>query len=126
MESPMVKILLVDDIEENLLALAGLLRRVDIEIHTAQSGARALDILLEYDFALAIIDIQMPDMNGFELAEYMRSTERTKRIPIVFVTAASDEVAHAFRGYELGAVDFLYKPLDSHTVRSKVNVFIEM
>lgn len=126
MESTLVKILLVDDIDENLLALAALLRRDDLEIYTAESGAEALDLLLQFDFALAIIDVQMPEMNGLELAEFMRSTERTRRIPIVFVTAASDEAGHAFRGYELGAVDFLYKPLDSHTVRSKVNVFVEM
>lgn len=126
MESVPVKILLVDDIRENLLALSALLRRDGLEIFTAESGSQALNILLEFDFALAIIDVQMPEMNGFELAEFMRSTERTKRIPILFVTASSDEAGHAFRGYELGAVDFLYKPLDSHTVRSKVNVFVEI
>ena len=126
MESGLVKLLLVDDIGENLLALAALLRRDDLEIYTALSGAAALDLLLEHDFALAIIDVQMPDMNGFELAEFMRSTERTKRIPIIFVTAGSGEPSHAFKGYESGAVDFLYKPLDSHTVKSKVNIFVEM
>jgi signal transduction histidine kinase len=126
MDSISVKILLVDDISENLLALEALLRRDDLTIHSARSGAEALDVLLKFDFALAIIDVQMPEMNGFELAEFMRSTERTKRIPIIFVTAASDEMHHSFRGYELGAVDFLYKPLDNHTVLSKVNVFVEM
>lgn len=126
MESTLVNVLLVDDIRENLLALAALIRREDIVVHTAQSGAEALSILLEFDFALAIIDVEMPEMNGFELAEFMRSTERTRRIPIVFVTAASDVTGYAFRGYELGAVDFLYKPLDTLTVCSKVNVFIEM
>ncbi|HEY3699144.1 MAG TPA: hybrid sensor histidine kinase/response regulator [Spongiibacteraceae bacterium] len=126
MGSAAVKILLVDDIGENLLALAALLRRDDLEIHSVTSGAAALDLLLEHDFAVAIIDVQMPGMNGFELAEFMRSTERTKRIPIVFVTAGSDEPSHAFKGYESGAVDFLYKPLDSHTVKSKVNIFVEM
>lgn len=126
MESASMNILLVDDVHENLLAMSALLRREDLSIHTALSGAEALNILLEFDFALAIIDVEMPEMNGFELAEFMRSTERTKRIPIVFVTAASSEVGYAFRGYELGAVDFIYKPIDSHTMCSKVNVFVEM
>ncbi len=121
-----VKILLVDDIAENLLALAAVLKSDDVDVHTASSGREALNLLLEFDFALALVDVQMPEMNGFELAELMRSTERTKRIPIIFVTAASDEAGHAFRGYESGAVDFLYKPLDNHTVRSKVNVFVDI
>jgi signal transduction histidine kinase len=120
------KILLVDDVRENLLALAALLQNNDIKVYTAESGAQALDLLLAVDFALAIIDVQMPEMNGFELAEFMRSTERTKTIPIIFVTAASQHAGHVFRGYESGAVDFLYKPLDSHTVHSKVKVFVDM
>lgn len=121
-----VKILLVDDVHENLLALAALLQSDDIAVYKADSGAKALDLLLEHDFALALIDVQMPEMNGFELAEFMRSTERTKRIPLIFVTAASQESEHAFRGYESGAVDFLYKPLDSLIVRSKVKIFVDM
>lgn len=121
-----VKVLLVDDLPENLVALEALIRGDDREIFRAGSGEEALSLLLEHDFALAIVDVQMPGMDGFELAEMMRGTERTRRIPIVFVTAAGREARYAFRGYESGAVDFLYKPLDPHAVRGKVNVFVEL
>jgi DNA-binding response OmpR family regulator len=82
--------------------------------------------MLEHEFALAILDVQMPGMDGFELAELMRGTERTRNIPIVFVSAAGRELNYAFKGYEQGAVDFLYKPLDPDAVRSKVNVFVTL
>ena len=121
-----VKLLLVDDLDENLVALEALIRAEGREIFCATSGEQALSLLLEHDFALAIVDVQMPVMDGFELAEMMRGTERTRRIPIVFVTAAGREANYAFRGYESGAVDFLYKPLDPHAVRGKVNVFVEL
>jgi signal transduction histidine kinase len=83
-------------------------------------------LLLEHEFALAILDVQMPGMNGFELAEVMRSTSRTRHIPIVFVSAAGRELDYAFKGYENGAVDFLYKPIDPGAVRSKVAVFVAL
>jgi signal transduction histidine kinase len=121
-----VKILLVDDIVENLTALEALLKQLDIEVFSTTSTTQALELLLAHDFALAMVDVQMPEMNGFELAEVMRSTERTRYIPIVFVTAGSAEASYAFKGYESGAIDFLYKPLDNHTVKSKVNVFINL
>ncbi|TFY99566.1 hybrid sensor histidine kinase/response regulator [Ramlibacter rhizophilus] len=121
-----VKILLVDDLEGNLVALQALLRADGREIHLARSGDEALSLMLEHEFALALVDVQMPGMNGFELAELMRGTERTRQIPIVFVTAAGRELNYAFRGYESGAVDFLYKPLDAHMVRSKVAVFVDL
>lgn len=124
--SPPAKVLLVDDLEGNLVALQALLRAGDREIHTARSGEEALSLMLEHEFALAMLDVQMPGMNGFELAELMRGTERTRHIPIVFVTAAGRELNYAFRGYESGAVDFLYKPLDTHMVRSKVAVFVDL
>ena len=123
---PRAKILLVDDLQENLVALGALLRGDDRELFTARSGDDALALMLEHDFALALVDVQMPSMNGFELAELMRGTERTRRIPIVFVSAAGRELNYAFRGYESGAVDFLQKPLDPHVVRSKVSVFIDL
>jgi len=82
-----VKCLLVDDVEENLLALAALLRREDVELLQARSGAEALELLLVHDVALALIDVQMPVMDGFELAELMRGAERTRHVPIVFITA---------------------------------------
>lgn len=120
------KLLIVDDLPENLLALEALIRREDRIVYKALSADEALSLLLQHEFAMAILDVQMPGMNGFELAELMRGTEKTKNIPIVFVSAAGRELNYAFKGYESGAVDFLYKPLDIHAVKSKVNVFVEL
>ncbi len=124
--SPDVNVLLVDDLQENLVALEALIRQPGRRIFTARAGEQALSLMLEHPFALAILDVQMPSMSGFELAELMRGTERTRSIPIVFVSAGGRELNYAFRGYEAGAVDFLYKPLDPHAVRSKVNVFVDL
>ncbi|MBM0108105.1 hybrid sensor histidine kinase/response regulator [Steroidobacter sp. S1-65] len=118
------RILLVDDIEENLVALEALLRRDDADIVTARSGTEALELVLQYEFALAFIDVQMPEMNGFELAEYMRGAERTKYIPIIFLTAGTGDANRVFRGYESGAVDFLFKPVDPTVLRHKTDTFI--
>ena len=82
-----VKCLLVDDVEENLLVLSALLRRDDVEILQARSGAEALELLLVHEVALALLDVQMPEMDGFELAELMRGSDRTRNVPIIFVTA---------------------------------------
>ncbi|EGF32074.1 two-component hybrid sensor and regulator [Oxalobacteraceae bacterium IMCC9480] len=121
-----IKVLIVDDLPENLLALSKIIEQDDRIIYQARSGVAALALLLEHEFALAILDVMMPGMDGFELAELMRGTERTRAIPIVFVSAAGKELNHAFKGYETGAVDFLYKPLDIAAVQSKVNVFVAM
>lgn len=120
------KLLIVDDLPENLQALAKIIEQDDREIYQATSGEAALGLLLEHDFALAILDVMMPDMNGFELAELMRGTEKTRHVPIVFVTAGGRELNFAFKGYETGAVDFLHKPLDIAAVKSKVNVFVSL
>jgi signal transduction histidine kinase len=120
------KLLIVDDLPENLLALEALIKREDRQVFKALSADEALSLLLENEFAMAILDVQMPGMNGFELAEMMRGTEKTKNIPIVFVSAAGRELNYAFKGYESGAVDFLHKPLDIHAVKSKVNVFVDL
>jgi signal transduction histidine kinase len=120
------KLLIVDDLPENLLALEALIKREDRIVYKAFSADEALSLLLQHEFAMAILDVQMPGMNGFELAELMRGTEKTKNIPIVFVSAGGRELNYAFKGYESGAVDFLYKPLDIHAVKSKVNVFVEL
>jgi len=120
------KLLIVDDLPDNLQALEALIRDEQHVVYRANSGDEALGLLLEHEFALAIVDVQMPGMNGFELAELMRGTERTRHIPIVFVSAAGRELNYAFKGYETGAVDFLYKPLDPDAVRSKVNVFVAL
>lgn len=120
------KLLIVDDLPENLLALEALIRGPGRAVYRATSAEEALALLLDHEFALAILDVQMPGMNGFELAELMRGTERTRHIPIIFVSAAGRELNYAFRGYESGAVDFLHKPLDPHAVTSKVNVFVDL
>ena len=123
---PDVNVLLVDDLQENLIALEALIRQPGRRTFQARSGDQALSLMLEHAFALAIVDVQMPGMNGLELAELMRGTERTRAIPIIFVSAAGREQNYAFRGYETGAVDFLHKPLDPQAVRSKVSVFVEL
>ena len=121
-----VKILVVDDRPENLLAIEGVLDRPDLTIVTATSGNEALGLVLEHTFALILLDVQMPGMDGFEVAELMRGSEKTRHIPIIFLTAISKEDAHVFTGYEKGAVDYLFKPLDPLILRSKVNVFVEL
>ena len=121
-----VKCLLVDDLEENLLALSALLRRDDVEILEARSGAQALELLLAHEVALAFLDVQMPDMDGFELAELMRGSERTRHVPIIFVTAGVRDQYRLFKGYDTGAVDFLYKPIDAHILKSKADVFFQL
>jgi two-component system sensor histidine kinase/response regulator len=127
MSSPSnVKILVVDDVEDNVHALTALLRRDAVEFLTATSGDEALELLLVHDVALAILDVQMPEMDGFELAELMRGSERTRHVPIIFVTAGSRDVQHVFRGYEVGAVDFLFKPIDPVLLGHKVTTFVAL
>ena len=123
---PRVKCLLVDDLGENLLALSKLVERDDVEVLSAHSGVEALEILLAHEVALALIDVQMPGMDGFELAELMRGSERTRAIPIIFVTAGIGDQSRVFKGYEAGAVDFLYKPIEPRVLRNKVDVFFEL
>lgn len=123
---PPVKFLIVDDREENLLAFSQILRREGLEIITVHSGCDALEALLIHDFALAIIDVQMPEMDGVQLAELMRSSERTQRVPIVLVTAGSRERERLFRGYEAGAVDYLYKPIEPLVLQNKAETFFEL
>lgn len=121
-----VSFLLVDDLEENLISLEALLRRDDLVLLKARSGDEALEILLRNDVALALIDVQMPGLNGFELAELMRGNERTRRVPIIFVTAGAADRQRRFRGYEAGAVDFIQKPIEPDILRSKADVFFEL
>jgi signal transduction histidine kinase len=126
MQMTSVSFLLVDDLEENLLSLEALLRRDGLTLLKARSGDQALELLLQHDVALALIDVQMPGLNGFELAELMRGNERTRRVPIIFVTAGSTDGQRRFRGYEAGAVDFIQKPIESDILRSKAEVFFEL
>jgi two-component system, cell cycle response regulator len=121
-----IKILVVDDRPENLMAIEGVLERPDLTIISATSGNQALGLVLEHNFALILLDVQMPGMDGFEVAELMRGSEKTRHIPIIFVTAISKEDTHVFTGYEKGAVDYLFKPLDPQILRSKVNIFVEL
>lgn len=124
--SDAVKFLLVDDVEENLLALEALLEREGLEIHKARTGTAALELVLSHDFALAFIDVHMPQMDGFELAELIRGAERTKRLPIIFVTAGRPDQRRVFAGYETGAVDFLFKPVDPTILKHKADVFFSL
>jgi len=121
-----VNVLAVDDIEENLVALAALLNRPAIELIRARSGTEALEALLAHDIALALLDVQMPGMDGFELAELMRGSERTKHVPIIFLTAGAPDRTRMFQGYDAGGVDFLFKPIDPHLLAAKVDVFVEL
>lgn len=121
-----VKCLLVDDREENLVALSALLEGNDVEVLKAHSGAEALELLLANDVALAFLDVQMPEMDGFKLAELMRGSERTRHVPLIFVTAGNRDRHRLFKGYELGAVDFLYKPLEPDILRNKADVFFQL
>ncbi|HKT76305.1 MAG TPA: response regulator [Sphingobium sp.] len=126
MQPEPARILAVDDVEENLTALEALLADEGIELLKARSGVQALELLLVHDVALALLDVQMPGMDGFELAELMRGTERTRRVPIIFLTAVATDERRRFRGYEAGAVDYLLKPVDTHILRNKTAVFVEL
>lgn len=121
-----IHILVVDDVQQNLVAIEALLARPGLEVLKAGSGVDALEILLKQEVALILLDVQMPNMNGFELAELVRGNPQTKAIPLIFMTAAINEPQRSFRGYQAGAVDFLYKPVDPDVLRSKVNVFVEL
>lgn len=123
---PPVKFLLVDDLDENLLVLEALLRRDGLELLKAGSGREALELMLEHEFALALIDVQMPEMDGFELAELMRGAERTRHVPIIFVTAGMQERNRIFKGYDAGAVDFLFKPLEPQILWQKTETFFQL
>jgi signal transduction histidine kinase/HPt (histidine-containing phosphotransfer) domain-containing protein len=119
-------ILVVDDREENLVSMEALLSEADACIHKARSGNEALSLMLDNTYALVLLDVQMPEMDGFEIAELMRSKKKTQHVPIIFVTAISHEQKYVFKGYELGAVDYLFKPIEPEILRSKVKVFLDL
>jgi signal transduction histidine kinase len=121
-----VYFLLVDDLDDNLLSLEALLRRDNLVLLKARSGEEALELLLVHDVALGLLDVQMPGMDGFELAELMRGNERTRNVPIIFLTASTTDNQRKFRGYEAGAVDFIQKPIEWDILRSKANVFFDL
>jgi len=121
-----VKILLVDDRPENLLALEAILEPLGQLLVRATSGPDALKRVLETEFAVILLDVQMPGMNGFEVAEIIKSRERSRTIPIIFLSAISKEDAYVFKGYSMGAVDYVFKPFNPDVLRSKVAVFVDL
>jgi PAS domain S-box-containing protein len=120
------KLLLVDDREDNLLALEAILEPLGHRSVSVTSGSAALRQLLLDDFACILLDVQMPGLDGFELAELIKQRERSQHIPIIFVTALSKEERHVFRGYSAGAVDYIFKPIEPDILRSKVAVFVDL
>jgi signal transduction histidine kinase len=119
-------ILLVDDRAENLLALEAIVEPLGQVLVRASSGPEALRKVLETDFAVILLDVQMPGMNGFEVAEIIKSRERSRTIPIIFLSAISKEDAYVFKGYSMGAVDYVFKPFNPDVLRSKVAVFVDL
>ena len=126
MTTDRARILVVDDREENLVALAAVLEPLGHEVVCASSGGAALKQLLGGDFACILLDVQMPELDGFELATLIKQRQRSQHIPIIFVTALSKDERHVFRGYSAGAVDYIFKPIDPDVLRSKVSVFVEL
>ena len=121
-----VNILLVDDRAENLLALEAILESLGQPLIRANSGPEALKKVLETEFAVILLDVQMPGMNGFEVAEIIKSREKSRTIPIIFLSAISKEDAYVFKGYSMGAVDYVFKPFNPDVLRSKVAVFVDL
>lgn len=130
MDSPRIedepKVLIVDDRPENLIAMQAALRDLGVSLITAPSGEAALSLMLRHRFAVVLLDVQMPGLDGFETAALMREHEDTKNIPIIFLTAFNKEDDNVFRGYESGAVDYLFKPVDPRILRSKVQVLLDL
>lgn len=125
-ERQVARVLLVDDRQDNLLALEAILQGLPVQPVGAHSGEEALKRLLVEDFALILLDAQMPTMDGFETARHIKRRERTRHVPIIFLTAADRDAHLALRGYAVGAVDYLTKPFDPWVLRAKVSVFVEL
>jgi two-component system NtrC family sensor kinase len=125
-EMPLPAVLIVDDVEANLVALRALLDGTGCSVTSASSGNQALRLLLRNEFAVILLDVQMPEMDGYEVARHARMIPATRDIPIIFLTATHDSEENVLRGYGSGAVDFLFKPIDADVLRSKVRVFLEL
>ncbi|KOV68577.1 transcriptional regulator [Streptomyces sp. AS58] len=119
-------ILLVDDLEDNLIALEAILGSLNEPLVRARSGEEAMKALLRRRFAVVLLDVRMPGMDGFETAANIKRLDQTKDVPIIFLTGADDDSGYAFRGYATGAADYLTKPFDPWVLRAKVNVFLEL
>ena len=126
LQLPRSRILLVDDTPQNLVALEVVLEDMDCDLDSVTSGNAALAKLLKHDYALVLLDVQMPEMDGFEVADIMRSHHRTQTVPIIFVTAISKETRFVQQGYRSGAVDYLFKPIDPQLLQSKVSFFLSL
>ena len=126
MSNNLPKILIVDDLPANLRAMQSILSKIDAEIHEADSGAATLLLCAEHDYALLLLDVNMPNLNGFEVAQTLRGVERTRDLPIIFVTAAATDDYQTLKGFEVGAVDFIMKPIDDRILRSKVHIFVDL
>lgn len=124
-ESP-IDILLVDDREDGLMALEAVLASKEYNLIRASSGMEAIARLYERDFALVLLDVQMPDMNGFDTAKIIRSHESSKNVPIIFITAINKDTPHIYEGYQSGAVDYIFKPFDPYVLKAKVRIFAEL
>jgi signal transduction histidine kinase len=125
-ENGRVKILLVDDRPENLLALEAILEPLGQELVCAHSGEEALKCVLQHDLAVILLDVQMPEMNGFDVAQIIKSREKSRYIPIIFLSAINKEDSYVFKGYSMGAVDYVFKPFNPDVLRSKVAVFVDL
>lgn len=123
---PTPNVLMVDDTPENLVALEVVLDDAGCNLLKATSGQQALGLLLKKDVSLVLLDVQMPEMDGFEVAALMRENPKTRNIPIIFVTAISKEQRYVHQGYKAGAVDYLFKPIEPLILRSKVKFFLEL
>src|SRR6266699_3500205 len=121
-----VKILLVDDRADNLLALEAILEPLGQLLVRAHSGEEALKCVLQHDFAVILLDVQMPEMNGFDVAQIIKSREKSRYIPIIFLSAINKEDSYVFKGYSMGAVDYVFKPFNPDVLRSKVAVFVDL
>src|ERR1700761_3184530 len=122
----LINILIVDDREENIVALEALLQRDDIQLFTTTSPNEALKLAWDNQISIALVDVQMPEMDGFELVEMLKSNPRTRDILVLFVTAISKETKYAVKGLGAGAIDYLFKPLDPYITSAKVDSFIQL
>ena len=122
----LINILIVDDKKDNIITLEALLKRDDIKIHSTTSPNEALRIAWEKPISIALVDVQMPEIDGFELVQMLKSNPRTKDILIIFVTAISKDVKYVVKGFGAGAIDYLYKPLDPYITSEKVYSFIQL
>ena len=123
---PRDKILIVDDLPKNLFALKELLKAMDVDVFQASSGNEALGLALDHDFFAAILDVQMPGMDGYELAELLHGNPSTANLPIIFVSAVFSDEYHHLKGYKAGAVDFISKPFNSEILLGKIQVFLDL